>query len=81
MERRFDELGRISVPVEMRRALGLTPGARVDLKLQGNKIIVTKSKISCTFCGCLDEIKDVKGVRVCQSCIDEIKVGHFWEVK
>ena len=43
------------------------------------KIIVKKSGCCCAFCGTNEELKDVKGIRVCQSCVDEIKEGVFFD--
>ena len=80
MERKLDHLGRIVVPIELRKTLGWTVGTRVEIQMDGDRVVLKKSGSRCPFCSSVTELKDVKGVRVCQSCIDEIKVGHFWEV-
>lgn len=41
MERKFDELGRISIPREFRKKLNLENGAVANIELEDNKIIVT----------------------------------------
>lgn len=81
MERKIDSLGRLAIPAEYRRRLSMPNGSLVKMVLEGDSIKITKSSIYCAFCGSEEEIKDVKGVRVCQPCIDEIKVGHFWEAE
>lgn len=47
--------------------------------VDGDKVILTKNDVRCTMCGSMDDIKKVKGVRVCKSCIEEIKTVDFWE--
>ena len=81
MERRLDELGRVVIPMEFRNVLGWNKGTRLNIQLVGEKVIISKSEYGCAICGGLEEIKDVKGVRMCQGCIEEIKVGTFWDVE
>lgn len=81
MERRLDELGRLCIPMEYRKALGWPKGTRLEMRLSGNKLIIAKSELYCAFCGTVENIKDVKGVRVCQHCINEIKDGVFFDVE
>ena len=80
MERRLDTLGRVVIPMEFRNVLGWPTGVRVNMQLSGDKVIISRSECTCSLCGGANEIKDVKGIRMCQSCIDEIKVGTFWDV-
>lgn len=79
MERKIDELGRLVIPMEFRRALGWTTGTRVKMELQGGCINLTKNESRCSFCGSVHELKDVRGVRVCDCCIIDIKYGEFQE--
>ena len=79
MERKLDELGRLVIPMEFRKTLGWGKGARVNMQVSGNKVILTKSECCCAICGSSSELKEVKNVRMCQSCIDEIKASDFWE--
>lgn len=79
MERRLDVLGRVVIPMEFRNVLGWSAGTRLNIQLVGEKVIISKSEYGCAICGGLEKVKDVKGVRMCQSCIDEIKVSNFWE--
>ena len=78
MERRIDRIGRLSLPAEFRRMLSMPNGSLVKMTVEGDAIKITKSKACCTFCGSDEELRDVKGVRVCQSCVDEIKNGVYW---
>lgn len=80
MERKVDGLGRLTIPVEYRRRLSLTEGSYVDMELEGDSIVIRKSDFRCFMCGSDENLKDVKGSMLCQTCIDEIKEGHFWDV-
>ena len=77
MERKLDELGRLVIPMEFRKTLGWGKGVRVNMNIEGERVIVTKSATCCSLCGARMNLKDVKGVKMCQPCIDEIKVGTF----
>ena len=44
MERKFDELGRIVIPREFRKKIGLENGEAANIELEDNKIIVTNPK-------------------------------------
>ena len=79
MERKVDMLGRLTIPVEYRRMLSLTEGSYVEMELEGDKVVITKSDFRCIMCGSHKEIKDVKGVRICKPCIEEVKEGKFYD--
>ncbi len=79
MERKLDELGRLVIPMEFRKALGWGKGVRLNMNIDGGRVIVTKSVACCSLCGASMNLKDVKGVKMCQSCIDDIKSSDFWE--
>ncbi len=49
--RQIDNLGRIAVPVLMRRELGMQEGERVQVLVEGQDIILRKAAQSCIFCG------------------------------
>lgn len=80
MERRMDELGRVVVPMEIRKALGWAQGTRLKMDVNGSTVTLKKSEGYCTFCGTTSELKDVKGVRVCDQCLADIKQGEFFNI-
>lgn len=80
MERRMDELGRVVVPMGIRKALGWTQGTRLKMTVEGDTVALKKSESCCSFCGSVHELKDVKGVRVCEKCITDIKQGEFFSI-
>ena len=44
MRRKIDDVGRLVIPIEMKREIGLENGSEVDMELEGNKIILTNPK-------------------------------------
>ena len=70
--RNIDELGRIVVPKEIRKKLGIANTDPVEIYVDGNRIILEKYNPVCHFCSSTDDLVDFKGKVVCKSCIDEL---------
>jgi transcriptional pleiotropic regulator of transition state genes len=70
--RKVDDLGRVVLPVEMRRLLGLTAGDEVDISLDDNAIVLRKVESRCIFCGTGDGLRAFRGRQVCGSCAGEL---------
>jgi transcriptional pleiotropic regulator of transition state genes len=72
--RKVDDLGRIVIPMELRRTLGIRVKDPIAIFVEGDRIILTKHKDACVICGATDpEMADVKGRRVCESCVAAIR--------
>lgn len=71
--RRVDDLGRIVIPMELRRTLGINVKDPMAIYVEGERIILTKHKDSCAICGSTDDISNVKDRPVCAGCISDIK--------
>ncbi len=66
--RRVDELGRIVLPIELRRTLNINERDSVEIFVEGVQVILQKYEPACVFCGGNDDIADFKGRNVCQKC-------------
>lgn len=75
MNRRVDDLGRIVLPAELRRSLGLHDGVTLDITVEDDRVILTPRRDSCTFCRSTADLKEFKGSMVCASCISELTGG------
>ncbi len=67
--RKVDELGRIVLPIELRRTLGIEEKDRIEIFVEGESVILRKYHPACIFC---DNAKDLilyKGKNICQDCI------------
>jgi len=68
--RKVDELGRVVLPVEFRRSLGLDPGDGVVMNLEGDHITVAPQhrKDVCSLCGGAHELFNHGSGAVCGKC-------------
>ena len=70
--RKVDELGRIGVPIELRRSLDIEERDALEIYLEGDRIILHKHENCCLFCGAVSGIASYKGKLVCRSCIRDL---------
>lgn len=73
MTRKVDELGRIVIPIELRRTLDIAEGEPLEIFVDEEQIVLKKYEPGCIFCGQVNEVINYKGKNVCKSCIEEIR--------
>ena len=71
--RHIDELGRIVVPKDIRKKLGISNTDPVEIFTEGDRIILTKYSPVCHFCGSSVGLVEFKEKNICAECISEIK--------
>ena len=71
--RKVDELGRIVLPVELRRNLSIDIKDPVEIYVEDNYIMLKKYEPSCIFCGDAKNVKVHSGKNICKNCLEEIK--------
>lgn len=71
--RKVDELGRIVIPMELRRTLGIAEKDAVEIFVDGEQIVMKKYNPSCIFCGEARNVIIYKGKNICTDCLEEIK--------
>lgn len=67
--RKVDELGRIVLPIELRRTLGIEEKDRIEIFVDGESIILRKYQPACIFCDNAKGIINYKGKNICPDCI------------
>ncbi len=67
--RKVDELGRIVLPIELRRTLGIEEKDRIEIFVDGESIILRKYQPACIFCDNAKDIINYKGKNICPECI------------
>lgn len=67
--RKVDELGRIVLPIEMRRTLDIAEKDTLEVYVEGDSIILRKYQDACVFCDSVRDLVNYKGHCVCQDCI------------
>lgn len=72
--RKVDELGRIVLPIEMRRTLDIAEKDSLEIYVEGSSIILKKYKPSCVFCDSTKDITVFRNKNICPRCMKELKV-------
>ncbi len=72
--RKVDELGRVVIPIELRRTLGIGEKDALEIYVDGERIILKKYEPACIFCGNADSVKHFKGKVICSDCVAEIPI-------
>lgn len=70
--RKADELGRIVLPKELRKKLGISNHDPLEIFVEKNCIIIKKPNDGCIFCGRKNNIITFKENLVCKSCLKDI---------
>lgn len=73
--RHIDELGRIVLPIETRKRLGLEAKDPVEIFVEKDRLILKKYAPACVFCGENDGLTDYKDKKICKKCLCELKQG------
>ena len=71
--RGVDELGRIVLPIELRRTLDITERDSLEIYVDGSSIILKKYQPACIFCDDAKDVVSYKGKNICAKCLKELK--------
>jgi transcriptional pleiotropic regulator of transition state genes len=71
--RKVDELGRIVLPMELRRTLNIQKEDPIEIFVDGESIILRKYEPACIFCGDAIGVSNIRGKNICRKCLDELK--------
>ncbi len=67
--RKVDELGRVVIPIELRRTLGIDEKDSLEIYVDGERIILKKYEPACIFCGNAEEVTNYRGKNICGACM------------
>lgn len=70
--RKLDELGRITLPIELRRNLDVNERDPLEIFVDDDKIILKKYDPSDIFTGDMEDLVEFKGKKVSKSSIREL---------
>lgn len=70
--RKVDELGRVVIPIELRRTLGIGEKDSLEIYVDGERIILKKYEPACIFCGNAEGVVYYKNKVICSACIEEM---------
>jgi transcriptional pleiotropic regulator of transition state genes len=71
--RRMDQLGRIVVPAELRKMLGIQTGDLVDFRFVDGHIALFKVADECALCGRREHLIEQGDKHVCETCVGELR--------
>ena len=70
--RKIDELGRVVLPIELRRTFDINVKDPIEIFVDDDAIILKKYELSCIFCGSKKNVTEFKNKNVCAKCREEI---------
>ncbi len=72
--RKLDDLGRLSIPKEIRVQLKLTAKSQMEILVDGEKIILRELNSACCFCGgAVTDQYTFRGRSICKKCLRELR--------
>ena len=71
--RKVDELGRIVLPIELRRTMDIAGKDAIEIYVDGASIILRKYEPTCIFCGDAKNVINYRGKNICPNCLKEMK--------
>ena len=73
MIRQLDSLGRIVLPIELRRTLNINTKDMLEILVEGSTIILHKYEPNCFFCDSSKELIPFREKMICRRCLKELK--------
>lgn len=71
--RKVDDLGRIVLPIELRRTLDIAERDELEIYLDDDKVVMRKYEPSCVFCASTRNLVEYHSKNVCNECIRTMK--------
>lgn len=69
--RKLDDLGRITLPIELRRTFEIEEGDKVEIFTDNNVICIKPvPKAVCMSCGGTDNLLEKGGKHICRGCLE-----------
>ena len=71
--RPVDELGRIVLPITVRRALDIKEKDQLEIYAESDYIMLKKLQNSCCFCHKTENVIEFSGKYICPDCLEGLK--------
>ena len=71
--RQLDTLGRIVLPIELRRTMDIGVKDMLEIFVEDDQIILKKYHPSCVFCSDARDVITYRGKLVCKKCLNALK--------
>ena len=66
--RPVDNLGRIVLPIELRRMLDIDKDSALEIYVNDDSIVLKKYQPACIFCGSAENVAQYQGRNICAAC-------------
>ena len=73
--RKLDDLGRIVIPIELRRTMDIGLRDTLEIFTEDDQIILKKYHPACIFCNDARDVVHYKDKLVCRKCLEELRKG------
>lgn len=70
--RKVDDLGRIVLPIELRRTLDIAERDELEIFMESDRIVLQKYEPACIFCGSAWNLSSYCRKNVCGDCVKKI---------
>ena len=71
--RKVDELGRIVLPIELRRTLDIDIKDSLEIYVDNNAIVLKKYEPTCIFCGNSKDLTIFNDKNICSKCLEKLR--------
>lgn len=71
--RKVDDLGRIVLPIELRRTLDIAERDELEIFMESDRIVLQKYEPACIFCDSSRNISSFSGKNVCGECVRKLR--------
>ena len=71
--RKVDDLGRIVLPIELRRSMDIEVHDELEIYIEEDKVVLKKYEPSCIFCASSQGLIQFGGRNICQNCASRLK--------
>ena len=71
--RKVDVLGRIVLPIELRKNLDIEREDPIEIYVDGDYILLKKYEPACIFCGNAKDVKRIRDKNICDICLKELQ--------
>ena len=71
--RQLDNLGRVVLPIELRRTMDISVKDPLEVFVDGDSIVLRKYQPGCIFCGATDRLTAFRSKYICPDCIESIR--------
>lgn len=73
--RKVDSLGRIVLPIELRRVMGIDIKDPIEIFVDDSHIVLGKYQPACIFCDSVSGVTEYKGAKVCADCLGKLDIN------